>query len=66
MWECLSRREESIEARIQTSMKIAQAYPGGNSWDEAFGKMGSGKRFYHNAISEADFAAQSSTQQMSC
>ena len=32
------------------------AYPSGKSRDEASGKMGSGKKFYHNAISEADFA----------
>ena len=33
-------------------------YPRGKSWDEVTGKMGSGKKFYHNVISGADFAAQ--------
>ena len=33
-------------------------YPSGKSWYEASGKTGSGKKFYHNVISEADFAAQ--------
>merc|ERR1712167_482010 len=26
------------------------AYPSGKSWDEASGKTGSGKKFYHNVI----------------
>merc|ERR1711936_802205 len=26
------------------------AYPSGKSWDEASGKTGSGKKFYHNII----------------
>lgn len=64
----VSRLVESIEAHCQATLKMAQvsiggplpAYPSGKSWDEASGKTGSGKRFYHNAISEADFAAQSS------
>ena len=34
------------------------AYPSGKSWDEASGKTGSGKVFYHNVMSGADFAAQ--------
>ena len=33
-------------------------YPSGKSWDEVPGKMSSGKKFFHNAISGADFAAQ--------
>ena len=33
-------------------------YPNGKSWDEIPGKMSSGKKFFHNAISGADFAAQ--------
>ena len=32
------------------------AYRSGKSRDEASGKMGSGKKFYHNATLEADFA----------
>ena len=34
------------------------AYPSGKSWDKASGKTGSGKKFYYNVISGADFAAQ--------
>ena len=33
-------------------------YPSGKSWDEVPGKMSSGKKFFHNAISGVDFAAQ--------
>ena len=33
-------------------------YPNGKSWDEIPGRMSSGKKFFHNAISGADFAAQ--------
>ena len=32
-------------------------YPSGKFWDEVPGKMSSGKKFFHNAISGADFAA---------
>ena len=31
-------------------------YPSGMSWDEVLGKMSSGKKFYHDAISGADSA----------
>ena len=63
----VSKMEESIEAYCQASLKsIADpdggpfpAYPSGKSWDETFGKTGSGKKFRHNAISGADFAVQS-------
>ena len=55
-----------IEAYYQASLKSAAdpdggpfpAYPSGKSWDETSGKTGSGKKFRHNAISGADFAAQ--------
>ena len=33
-------------------------YPNGKSRDEIPGKLSSGKKFFHNAISGADFAAQ--------
>ena len=33
-------------------------YSSGMSWDEVPGKMNSGKKFFHNAISGADFATQ--------
>ena len=62
----VSKMEESIEAYYQASLKAAAdpdggpfpAYPSGKSWDEASGKTGSGKKFFNNAISGADFAAQ--------
>merc|ERR1712136_282324 len=62
----VSKMEESIEAHYQASLKTAKdpdggpypAYPSGKSWDEASGKTGSGKKFYHNVISGADFATQ--------
>merc|ERR1719183_1386100 len=31
------------------------AYPSGKSWDAASGPTGSGKKFYHNVISGAQF-----------
>merc|ERR1711868_91945 len=62
----VSKMEESIEAHYQASLKTAEdpdggpypAYPSGKSWDEASGKTGSGKKFYPNVISGADFATQ--------
>merc|ERR1712136_386970 len=62
----VSKMEETIEAHYQASLKTAKdpvggsypAYPSGKSWDEASGKTGSGKKFYHNVISGADFATQ--------
>merc|ERR1719383_79528 len=62
----VSKMEESIEAHYQASLKAAAdpdggpypAYPSGKSWDEASGKTGSGKKFYHNVISGAEFATQ--------
>merc|ERR1719181_2072962 len=34
------------------------AYPSGKSWDEPSGKTGSGKKFYDNLITGAEFASQ--------
>merc|ERR1740117_2513433 len=34
------------------------AYPSGKSWDEASGKTGSGKKFYHNIIQGSEVATQ--------
>jgi len=34
------------------------AYPSGKSWDEASGKTGSGKKFYHNIIPGSKVAAE--------
>lgn len=35
------------------------AYPSGKSWDEASGKTGSGKKFYHNIIPGSKVATES-------
>merc|ERR1711934_160590 len=50
--------EETHEAHYQAAKKTEKdpdggswpAYPSGKSWDEASGKTGSGKKFYHNFI----------------
>merc|ERR1719507_2478708 len=50
--------EETHEAHYQAAKKTEKdpdggsfpAYPSGESWDEASGKTGSGKKFYHNII----------------
>merc|ERR1712047_189482 len=34
------------------------AYPSGKSWDEASGKTGSGKKFYHNIIPGSKVATE--------
>merc|ERR1719497_309582 len=34
------------------------AYPSGKSWDDASGKTGSGKKFYHNIIPGSSVAAE--------
>merc|ERR1711988_778842 len=34
------------------------AYPSGKSWDEASGKTGSGKKFYHNIIPGSEVKTQ--------
>ena len=62
----VSKMPGSIEALCQASLKTAKdpdggpypVYPSGKSWDEASGNTGSGKKFYHNVMSGADFAAQ--------
>merc|ERR1712223_191285 len=54
----LSVLEETHEAHFQSAKKTEKdpdggpypAYPSGKSWDEASGKTGSGKKFYHNII----------------
>jgi len=51
--------EETHEAHYQAAKKTEKdpdggsfpAYPSGKSWDEASGKTGSGKKFYHNILS---------------
>merc|ERR1712241_32229 len=50
--------EDTHEEHFQAAKKTEkdpdggswQAYPSGKSWDEASGKTGSGKKFYHNII----------------
>ena len=58
----VSKMEESMEASLKTAKNRDggpySAYPSGKSWDEASSKAGSGKKFYNNVISGADFAAQ--------
>merc|ERR1719386_474130 len=54
----LSTLEATHEAHFQSAKKTEKdpdggswpAYPSGKSWDEASGKTGSGKKFYHNII----------------
>ena len=54
---------DSIEACHQVPLKTAKdpdggpcpAYPSGKSWDAV---TGSGKKFYHNVTSGADFVVQ--------
>ena len=42
---------------LENGPRSFPAYPGGKSWDEVPGKTGSGKKFYRNVISGADFTA---------
>merc|ERR1719317_460852 len=50
--------EDTHEAHYQAAKKTEKdpdggpwpAYPSGKSWDDASGKTGSGKKFYHNII----------------
>merc|ERR1712170_313807 len=54
----VSTLEATFEQHYQASLKTEKdpdggpypAYPSGKSWDEASGKTGSGKKFYHNII----------------
>merc|ERR1711957_885327 len=54
----VSKFEQAHEAHYQAAKKTEKdpdggswpAYPSGKSWDEASGKTGSGKKFYHNII----------------
>ena len=60
-WECSSRRcriRSKPIIRLLPDRGPYPVYPSGKSWYEACGKTGSRKKFYHNVISEADFAAQ--------
>merc|ERR1711918_116697 len=58
--------EETTELHYQAAKKTEKdpdggswpAYPSGKSWDEASGKTGSGKKFYHNVIPGSAVATQ--------
>jgi len=58
--------EESHEAHYQAAKKTEKdpnggswpAYPSGKSWDEASGRTGSGKKFYHNILPGAAVKAE--------
>jgi len=58
MGVALATLEQSHELHYQAAKKTEKdpdggsfpAYPSGKSWDEASGKTGSGKKFYHNII----------------
>merc|ERR1712019_227939 len=62
----LSVLEESHENHYQAAKKTEKdpdggpwpAYPSGKSWDEASGKTGSGKKFYHNIIQGSEVKSQ--------
>merc|ERR1711967_138700 len=66
MGVALSVLEEETEKHYQASLKMEKdpdggswpAYPYGKSWDEASGKTGSGKKFYHNVIPGSAVATQ--------
>merc|ERR1712151_692713 len=58
--------EETHEGHYQAAKKTEKdpsggswpAYPSGKSWDEASGKTGSGKKFYHNIIPGSEVKTQ--------
>ena len=58
----VTKMQDSIDAHYEASLERAKDLGGPfttcTSWDEASGKTGSGKKFCHNFISGADFAAQ--------
>merc|ERR1712039_202957 len=62
----LSTLERTHEEHYQAAKKTEKdpdggpwpAYPSGKSWDEASGKTGSGKKFYHNIIPGSEVKSQ--------
>merc|ERR1719453_1161786 len=62
----LSVLEQTHQAHYEAAKKMEKdpeggswpAYPSGKSWDEASGKTGSGKKFYHNIIQGSDVKTQ--------
>ena len=58
----VTKMQDSIDAHYEASLERAKDLGGPfttcTSWDKTSGKTGSGKKFCHNLISGADFAAQ--------
>ena len=58
----VTKMQDAIDAHYQASLESAKdlggPFPACKSRDEASGKTGSGKKFCHNLISGADFAAE--------
>jgi len=62
----VERMAAVTEAHYQAAMKQEKdpeggpyaAYPSGKTWDEASGKTGSGKKFFHNIIPGSKFATE--------
>jgi len=58
----VTKMQDSIDAHYEASLERAKdlggPFPACTSWDEASGKTGSRKKFCHNLILGADFAAQ--------
>merc|ERR1740138_1675877 len=62
----VSTLEATHDAHFQAAKKTEKdpdggswpAYPSGKSWDDASGKTGSGKKFYHNMIQGKDVPTQ--------
>merc|ERR1711953_1528046 len=58
--------EETHQTHYESAKKMEKdpdggswpAYPSGKSWDDASGKTGSGKKFYHNIIQGSDVKSQ--------
>merc|ERR1739838_669715 len=66
MGVAVSVLEETHQAHYEAAKKTEKdpdggswpAYPSGKSWDEASGKTGSGKKFYHNIIPGSKVATE--------
>merc|ERR1712186_182493 len=62
----LSTLESTHQAHAEAAKKTEKdpdggswpAYPSGKSWDDASGKTGSGKKFYHNVIDGSQVAKE--------
>ena len=60
-----THQQASLKAAADPDGGPYPPYPSEKSWDEASRKTGSGKKFCHNVISGADFAAQPTLRQLS-